>query len=45
MLIEDSNGSVGNNRVVNIVGINGGAMLNSNGRKPIDICTFDNLKI
>jgi len=36
---------VGNNRVANIVGTNGEATLNSNGRKLIYFCTFNNLKI
>jgi len=35
----------GNNRVANIVGTNGEATLNSNGRKLIDFCPFNNLKI
>ena len=39
------NARVGNNRVANIVGTNGEATLNSNGRKLIDFCTFNNLKI
>jgi len=39
------NASVGNNRVINIVGTNGEATLNNNGRKLIDFCTFNNLKI
>ena len=38
------NASVGNNRVANIVGTNGEATLNSNGRKLIDFRTFSNLK-
>jgi len=45
MLIGDMNSRVGNNRVANIVGTNGEATLNSNGRKLIDFCTFNNLKI
>ena len=45
MLTGDMNGRVGNNRVANIVGTNGAATLNSNGRKLIDFCTFNNLKI
>ena len=36
---------VGNNRVANIVGTNGEATLNNNGRKLIYFCTFHNLKI
>jgi len=36
MLIWDMNARVGNNRVANIVGTNGEATLNSNGRKLID---------
>ena len=35
---------VGNNRVANIVGTNGEASLNSNGRKLIYFCTFNKLK-
>ena len=45
MLIGDMNARVGNNRYANIVGTNGEATLNSNGRKLIDFCTFNNLKI
>ena len=45
MLMEDMNARVGNNRVPNIVGTNGEATLNSNGRKLIDFCKFNNLKI
>ena len=45
MLIRDMNARVGNNKVANIVGTNGEATLNSNGRKLIDFCTFNNLKI
>jgi len=45
MLIGDMNVRVGNNRVANIVGKNGEATLNSNGRTLIDLCTFNNLKI
>jgi len=45
MLIGDMNAKVGNNKVVNIVGTNGEATLNSNGRKLRDFCTFNNLKI
>ena len=41
MFIEDMNARVGNNRVANIVGTNGEATLNSNGRKLIDFCTFN----
>jgi len=44
ILIGDMNARVGNNRVANIVGTNGEATLNSNGRKLIDFCTFNNLK-
>ena len=36
---------VGNNRTANIVGTNREATLNSNGKKLIDFCTFNNLKI
>jgi hypothetical protein len=43
MLIGDRNGRVGNNRVANIVGTNGEATLNRNGRKLIDFCTFTNI--
>jgi len=45
MLIGDMNARVRNNRFSNIVGTNGEATLNSNGRKLIDFCTFSNLKI
>jgi len=45
MLSGGRNARVGNNRVANIVGTNGVATLNSNGRKLIDFCTFNNLKI
>ena len=45
MLIGDMNPRVGNNRVSNVVGTNREATLNSNGRKLIDFCTFNNLKI
>ena len=41
MLIGDMNARVGNNRFANIVGTNGEATLNSNGRKLIDFCTFN----
>ena len=44
MLKGDVNARVGNNRVINIVGTNGEATLNNNGRKLIDFCTFNNLK-
>ena len=36
MLIGDMNARVGNKRVANIMGTNGEATLNSNGRKLID---------
>jgi len=45
MLIGDMNARVCNNRVSNIVGTNGEDTLNSNGRKLIYFCTFNNLKI
>jgi len=45
MLIGDMNARVRNNRFSNIVGTNGEATLNSNSRKLIDFCTFNNLKI
>ena len=45
MLIWDMNARVGNNRIANIVGTIGEATLNSNGRKLVDFCTFNNLKI
>jgi len=45
MLIADMNARVGNNEVSDIVGTNGEATLNSNSRKLIDICTFNNLII
>ena len=44
-LIGDMNARVGNNRFANIVGTNEEAALNSNGRKLIDCCTFNNIKI
>jgi hypothetical protein len=45
MLTGDMNTTGGNNTVANIVGTNGEATLNNNGRKLIDFCTFNNLKI
>jgi len=45
MLIGDMNARVGNNRFADIVGTNGEATLNGNGRTWIDFCTFNNLKI
>ena len=45
MLIRDTNIRVGNNRVAIIVGRNGEATLNSNGKILMDFCTFSNLKI
>ena len=45
MLIGDMNDRVGNNKVANIVGTNGEDTLNSNGRKLIDFCTFNNPKL
>jgi len=45
MLVGDTNTRVGNKRVANIVATNGEATLNSNARKLIDFCTFNNLKI
>ena len=45
MLVGDMNARVRNNRVANIVGTNGEATLNSNSRKLIDFCIFNNLKI
>jgi len=45
MLIGDMNDRVRNNRVANIVGTNGEDSLNRKGRKLIDFCTFNNLKI
>jgi len=45
MLIGGTNARVGNNRVLNIVGTNGEATLNNNGRKLIDFCKFNDLKI
>ena len=44
MLIGDMNVRVGNNRVANIVGRNGEATLNSNGRTLVDCCRLNNLK-
>jgi len=45
MLIGDMNARFGDNRVANIVGTNGEGTLNNSGRKLIDFCTFNNLKI
>jgi len=45
MLIGDMNARVGNNRVANILGMNGEATLNNSSRKLIHFCTFNNLKI
>ena len=45
ILIGYMNARVGNNKVANIVGTNGEATLNSNGRNLLDFCTFNNLKI
>ena len=45
MLVGDMNARVGNNRFADIVGTNGEATLNGNGRTWIDFCTFNNLKI
>jgi hypothetical protein len=45
MLIGGMNARVGNNKITNIVGENGEALLNNNGKKVIDFCTFSNLKI
>jgi len=45
MLIGDMNARVWNSRVINIVGTNGKATLNNNGRKLIDFYTYNNLKI
>jgi hypothetical protein len=44
MLIGDMNARFGKNKVVNIVGTNGEATLNSNGRKLTYFCKFNNLK-
>jgi len=44
MLMGDTNARVGNIRLADIVGTNGEATLNSNDRKLIDFCTFNNLK-
>jgi len=44
-LIGGMNARVGNNRVLNIVGTEGEATLNNNGRKLIDFWIFSNLKI
>ena len=43
--IGDINARVGNNRLIYIVGTNEEAILNNNGRKLMDFCTFNNLKI
>ena len=45
VLIGDMNARVGNNKVINIVGTNGEATLDNNGRKLINFLTFNNLKI
>jgi len=45
MLVGDKNARIVNNRVANIVGTNGEATLDSNGRKMTDCSTFNNLKI
>jgi len=45
MLVGNMNATVGNNRIANTVGATGETTLNSNGRKFIDFCTFNNLKI
>ena len=45
MLIGDMNARFGNHRVADVVGTNGEATLNSNGRELIDSCTFSTLKI
>ena len=45
MLIGDTNVRVGNSGVDNIVGRNGEATLNSDGRTSTDCCTFNSLKI
>jgi hypothetical protein len=39
------NARVGNNRAANIVGTNGEVILNNNGKKLIDFCTINNLKL
>jgi hypothetical protein len=44
-LIGDMNVRVENNRVTKIVGTNEEATLSNNGRKLIDFCTYNNLKI
>ena len=45
MLIGDMNDRGGNNTFANILGTNGEATWNSNGRKLIDFCTFSNITI
>ena len=45
MLIGNVKAKVGNNEVTNIVGTNGEVALNNNGKKLIDFCIFNNLKI
>jgi hypothetical protein len=45
IMLIDMNARVGNNRVANTVGTNGEVTVNSNGKKLIDFCTFNNLKI
>jgi hypothetical protein len=45
MLIGEVKARVGNNTVTNIVGTNGELTLNKKGKKLIDFCTLNNLKI
>ena len=45
MLRGDINTRVGNNEVTNIVGTSGEATLNYNGKKRLDFCAYNNLKI
>jgi hypothetical protein len=45
MLIGDINTRAGNNKVTNIVGASGEAALNNKGKKRLDFCKYNNLKI
>lgn len=45
MLMGDLNARVGNSRINDVMGTNGEAVINNNGAKLIDFCTFNQLKI
>jgi hypothetical protein len=45
LLLGDMDARVGNNEACNIVGTNGEAVLNNNGKKLINFCTFCNSKV